>query len=332
MNFIGRSIAKARLFARKVNKFLGFEVWNQDGDHLSKTKAKLWSDTRVVMRVLETFQSEKIGFQSVALSYFCMMAFIPLLAVAFAITGGFGLEGKLQGLLYMSGLPQEIVDSIMNAAVNIIDSASTGLFGLINALMFIWVIIWMMMRVEVVFNNVWKIKKTNRKFVKRLGVDIIIMILTPFVVLIFASGTIVYSHLTDLIFPNWIGATEAIKSFLGWVIFGAVSVLTLSAMYKFIPATDVRYRHALKAAMLAGIVFTILQYLYLETQVMVMRLNTVYGTIAIIPLFMIWLRYGWLIILYGAEFSYSFQKEEERVTKRDRKRKLKAKEKELAKS
>ena len=84
--------------------------------------------------------------------------------------------------------------------------------------------------------------------------------------------------------------------------------MTLSAMYKFIPATYVNYRYALKAAIWAGIAFTLLQYLYLETQVMVVKLNAVYGAVAAIPLFMIWLRFGWLIILYGAQFSYSFQK------------------------
>ena len=111
----------------------------------------------------------------------------------------------------------------------------------------------------------------------------------------------VYSHVLDLI-PNSIGVTDKIKSFLGWVIFGGVAVMTLSAMYKFIPATHVNYRFALKGALWAGIAFTIFQYLYLETQVLVTNINAVYGAVAALPLFMMW-----LIILYGAQFSYSFQ-------------------------
>ena len=133
-----------------------------------------------------------------------------------------------------------------------------------------------------------------------------ILILSPFVILILYSGTIVYSHILDL-FPKWMGVSDAISSLLGWVIAAAVTVMIFSAMYKFIPAAKVEYRYALKSAMLAGVAFTILQYLYLETQVMVMRQNAVYGTIAAIPLFMMWLRYGWLIILLGAQISYSFQ-------------------------
>jgi membrane protein len=78
-------------------------------------------------------------------------------------------------------------------------------------------------------------------------------------------------------------------------------------MYKYIPAAKVRTHCAFKAALIAGIGFTAVQYLYLETQVMVAKQNAIYGVLAAIPLFMIWLNIGWSIILYGAELSYSFQ-------------------------
>jgi len=312
MQFFKTAIAKVKDWYQRINRFLGFDVWHVNPDSLSsKLKARFVSDTKVVLMVLKTFKEQKIGFQSVALSYFSIMAVIPMIAVCFAVTSGFGLERKMLEILYSFNLPQDIVDMLMNGASNIIQTAQSGVFGLISALMFVWVIIWMMLRVERVFNNVWKVEKPKRKFYKSLGIDLIILILIPFVILIFSTGTIVYSHFLDLVFPKWIGVTDDVKSFLGWVIFAAVAVMTLSAMYKFIPATKVKYKHAFKAAILAGIAFTILQYLYLETQVLVMRLNAVYGAIAVVPLFMMWLRYGWLIIMYGAEFSYSFQKVEE---------------------
>ena len=50
-----------------------------------------------------------------------------------------------------------------------------------------------------------------------------------------------------------------------------------------------------------------MQYLYLETQVFVTRLNGIFGVFAAIPLFMIWINIGWFIILFGAELSYAFQ-------------------------
>ena len=63
--------------------------------------------------------------------------------------------------------------------------------------------------------------------------------------------------------------------------------------------------------MIAAIAFSAVQFLYLETQLLVTRLNGIYGTFAAVPLFMIWLNISWNIILIGAEVSYAFQHVEE---------------------
>jgi Predicted membrane protein len=302
-----RMIAEARCRVRWAKKFIGVDMWQLDISDLGKVKARIVRDIKVIVMSLDNIAERAIGFQSVALSYFCVMAFIPLVAVSFAVTDGFGLRDKLDAIILSLDIGQDLIKSIFSASDKILESATSGLFGFISALTFIWLIIWMMMRVEKVFNNVWHVRKSSRSFFKSLGVDLVIMILSPFVVLMLYFGTIVYSHVLDL-FPKWIGFSDAISSLLGWVISCGVTVMIFSAMYKFIPSARVQYRFALKSAIIAGIAFTILQYFYLETQVLVMKMNAVYGTIAAIPLFMMWLRYGWLIIIFGAQFSYSFQK------------------------
>lgn len=301
---LGSSTHNFSSFFKKAAKFFREDIWATDVSQMPKSKARFISAAKVVTKTFKDFADHSIGFQTVALSYFCTMAFVPFIAVAFAVTNGFGLADKLKDLLYSSNVNQGIIDTILNSADKILSSATNDVFGLVSALTFVWLIIWMMMRVETVFNNVWHVRK--RPFIKSFGVDIILLFLAPFVVLILYSGTIVYSHVLDLV-PNWIGVTASIKSLVGWIITGIVSTLIFSVMYKYIPAVDVEFTNAFKAAIIAGIAFTALQYLYLETQVFVIRLNAVYGTIAAIPLFMIWMRFGWLIIMYGAQFSCTFQ-------------------------
>jgi len=305
-SWFSETVFKVKTYFRWISKFIGHDIWQFNLDELSKAKARLVHDIKVISDALRNFADGKLGFQSAALSYFCVMALVPLVAVCFAVTSGFGLENVIRDALYSAEISQKVIDAIMESASNIIEASKSGLFGVITALSFVWLVIWMMNRVEKVFNNVWHVRKPKRKALKSYGIDIIILLTIPFVVVIFFAGTVVYSHVLDLI-PNSIGISEKIKSFLGWVIFGGIAVMTLSVMYKFIPATYVQYRFALKAALWAGIAFTLLQYLYLETQVFVTNINAVYGAVAAIPLFMMWLRFGWLIILYGAQFSYSFQ-------------------------
>ena len=48
----------------------------------------------------------------------------------------------------------------------------------------------------------------------------------------------------------------------------------------------------------------------METQLLVSRLNTVYGAFAAIPLFLMWMNVSWTIILVGAEISHAYQYQE----------------------
>lgn len=291
---------------RKVKTYLSDDIWTVNYENLSRMRAHLIKDLRVIVITVKTFSAQKIGFQAVALSFFCTMAAVPFIAIAFAITGGLGLEDALKAVLASNISNQQAIDTLFGFAENIIDTARSGSVGLVSAILFAWLVVWMMMCVESVFNNVWRVNK-SRNILKRMSFYIAIIVLSPFVILLFFTGSIIYSNVLDVLLPNSIAFSGSIRTFLGWLIFCMVSILTFSAMYKFIPNHVVGYRHALKAAIFSGPVFTIMQYLFLETQIFVSRLNTIYGAVAAIPLFMFWLNFGWFIILIGAELSYAFQ-------------------------
>lgn len=281
------------------------DIWNVELGNISRAKARFIKYLKVLIITIKTFSGEKIGFQAVALSFFGTMAVVPFVAVAFALTDGLGLADKLKELLYANFDDNEVIDMVLGFADNIIATAQSGPMGLVSALIFVWLVFWMMMCVERVFNNVWRVRK-SRNLLKRFAFYALILVLSPFILMLFFSGSIVYSNaLNDI--GLGVAYFSTIASLLAWVFFYIVAALTFSAMYKFIPNYKVKYCHALRAAMISGFVFTLLQYLYLETQVFVTRLNMVYGAVAAIPLFMFWMNFGWFIILFGAELSYAFQ-------------------------
>lgn len=308
---------KAAGTVRTVYRFLTEDIWFfdlEDLSHPAATAAKIYTFTTAMIR---DFGVKKIGIMSASLSYFTVMAIVPFIAVCFAMTGGLGLEDRVYEIMNKNISDPYIIQLITNAADNIINSAEKGGFGLVSALLFVWLVVWMMNRVEKVFNDVWRINdktvrkerraRRSRNTLTSYGVDLTILIFAPFLILIFFSGSIVYSRVLDIAIPDNIGFSHELKSFFSWLVFAVVSILVLSAMYKWIPSTKVLYKHAFRSAVVAGIAFTLLQYLYLETQVLVTRVNTVYGTIAAIPLLLVWMRFGWLIAVLGAQLSYSLQ-------------------------
>ena len=261
---------------------------------------------KVLIITIKTFSAEKIGFQAVALSFFSTMSVIPFIAIVFAVTGGLGLADKLEHFLYSYFQnSQQTLDFIVGAADNIISTSLGGGMGLVSGLLFVWIVIWMMLSVERVFNNVWKVRKSRNIF-KRISYIIAMLIIAPFVMIVFFSGNILYSHLLESIGldPETFGI---VKTLVSWTLFAVIATFTFSAMYKFIPNAEVRYGNALRAAIPAAIAFTVVNYMYLETQVFVTRLNAIYGVFAAVPLFMVWINVGWYLILIGSELSYAFQ-------------------------
>lgn len=290
----------------KLKNFFNEDIWQMELEELSKAKARFIKYMKVLLITIKTFSGEKIGFQAVALSFFSTMSVVPFIAIVFAITGGLGLADKLTEFLYSYfNNSQYVIDTVLGFAHNIINTAQSSTMGLFSSLTFVFIVIWMMLNVERVFNNVWKVQMP-RKLIKRLSVIIAMLIVAPFIVMVFFSGSILYSHALGYIGLD-VEEFGLFKNILTWVLVGAIAMLTFSAMYKFIPNAQVNYKDALRAALIVAIPFAAVQYTYLETQVFVTRLNSIFGAFAAVPLFMVWINIGWFIILFGAELSYAFQ-------------------------
>ena len=289
-----------------LKNFFRDDIWELDLEDFSKAKARAIKYLKVAAITIKTFSSEKIGFQAVALSFFSTMSVVPFVAIAFAITDGFGIAEYLKDFLYQYfNNSQQTIDMVLGFAQNIIDTAKSGAVGLVSALLFAWIVIWMMMSVEKVFNNVWRVQQPRNLF-KRLSVIIAMLFVSPFIVFVFFGGTVVYSHALSYLGLD-LESFTVVKTLTSWILFGVIASFTFSAMYKFIPNADVKYSEALRAAIPAGIAFALVNYMYLETQVMVTRMSGIFGAFAAVPLFMVWINIGWFIILIGAELSYAFQ-------------------------
>lgn len=290
----------------RLKRFISDDIWFLEMEELSKAKARFIKYVKVLIITVKTFTQQKIGPRAAALSFLSVMAVVPFLAIVFGVTGGLGLSDKLKEFMYanFSG-NEQVIDMVMSFAWNIIDTAQSGWMGFFSALLFLWIVIRLMMNVESAFNNVWKVDE-SRSFIRRLTFYTAILVLSPMVIFVLFAGTFVYSNAL-----NYIGLDleefSFIKKFISWALFIVMTGFTFSAMYKFIPNFKVRYGAALRAAFFSSLVFGLVQFLYLETQVLVSRLNGVYGTFAAVPLFMIWLNVSWNIILIGAEVSYAFQ-------------------------
>ena len=290
---------------RRIRDFFRDGIWNINTSDLGRVKAKVVRYIRIVILTAKNFSRQNVGQQAVALSFFTTMAFVPFLAVAFAISNYAGLGNYLRELIYENFGHDVVVDQILTFADNIIAASQQDIYGIISSLIFLWMVIWLLSRVEWSFNRIWKVDR-NRILWKRVLAYILTMTASPFIIIVFLSVSLT---ITDGI--NTLGLEipflSTFSTFLIWLAFYVFMVIVLGVMYVLIPNARVRLLPALSAAAISSLAFTIVQYLYLETQMFVSRMNAVYGVFAAIPLFMVWLNIGWFIVLLGSELSYVFQ-------------------------
>ena len=294
-----------RIYKRSV-KFITVDIWHLNLKDLSKAKARLIRYLKVAIITTKEAGKNKLGLYSVTLSFFSALSVAPFVAVAFVITGGFGIEKRLQELLLESfSGSKEVLQWIIQFADNIVRTSEQGLFGLVSFLFFLWTVIWLILNIEKAFNDIWNVERV-RPLAKRFLYYAGILVVAPFIIFIFLSITLVFNNALDSI-GFGLRHSKSIGFVLQWLLFYAIVVFVFTTMYKYIPNVKVHLTAALNAALIAATAFSVMQYLYMETQLMVSRLNAVYGAFAAIPLFLIWMNISWVIILTGAEISHAFQ-------------------------
>jgi membrane protein len=174
----------------------------------------------------------------------------------------------------------------------------------------IWAVIQVFGNVENAFNHIWEVKR-SRAFTRRFSAYMALVILVP--ILLLAANSL---------FMGIRSRVEVLTGNLGAeILFGvagvAIVVLMFSLVYFVLPNTEVKYRNALKAGVVAGIGFSLFQVIYVWIQGNLSAYNAIYGTFAASPLFLMWLQISWQILLFGGELSFAMQNIHDFVAERE---------------
>ena len=302
-------IEEIKEFYQWIVKFVTDDIWHLNLDDFGKAKSKLIKYLKVAIITVKEAAINHLGLYAFSLSFFTTMAMVPFAAVAFAVTDGFGLKDTLQSMLleYFSE-NKEIVQLIIGFAENIVTISQQDAFGIISLVFFIGTILWLILKVETCFNVIWKAER-GRSLAKRFLYYLGILIVAPLVITMFLSVTLVFTNTMNTLGFDFHYFRMA-GFFIRWLVFYGIITLFFTILYKYVPNVKVKFSAAFFAALISAGVFVGWQYLYMETQLLVSRLNTVYGAFAAIPLFLMWMNVSWTIILVGAEISHAYQYEE----------------------
>jgi len=293
----------------KILDFLTKDIWRISLSRYSTSKSFLIRQLRIIMLAFHKFGKDKCQLRASALTYYTLLAIVPVVAMAFGVAKGFGFEKLLETQL-LERIPgqEEVLIRIIAFAQQLLDTTKGGMIAGVGVVILFWSSIKVLNHIESAFNDIWEIKKA-RPMGTKLSNYFAILFICPILIILSSSVTVFISAQITMVTER-----VALLGFFSPLIFFMLKLLPycliwilFTLIYILIPSTKVNMSSGVIAGIVAGTIYQVAYWAYIVFQVGVSRFNAIYGSFAAFPLFLVWLQLSWLILLLGAQFSFALQ-------------------------
>jgi membrane protein len=257
-----------------------------------------WAEARDLVRFArKRLLDEKLPQVAGSLTFTTTLALVPLLTIVLAIFTTFPIFGQLRSALdhyfVQMVMPKAIANTITSNLTQFASKATK--LSAVGAVALVLTTAAMIGMIERAFNQIWRVKRP-RPLVQRVLIYWALVTLGP---LLFGLSL----TLTSQLFSATTGLMSAIP-LVGALFYTVVSVaLTTGAytlLYMTVPNRWVDWRDALWGGLVAAIAFEVAKRVF---AVFIRQFPTyaiIYGALAALPLFLLWMYLSWLITLVGA--------------------------------
>jgi membrane protein len=252
---------------------------------------------KFLLYVQKRYSDDGCSHSAAALTYMSLFALVPLLTVMYAILSAVpafqevGLQ--IQSLIFDNFVPstgQEVEDYLKDFSGKARQLTGVGIVFLgANS-------IFMLKNIEKTFNAIWKTRE-NRSGMSSFLLYWAILSLGP-ICLGMALGISTYLVSLQIMFDqvDVIGIGPLLLRITPYLLTSAAFTLIFAA----VPNCRVPIKHALIGGLATAFVFEVAKQLFAAI-VSNSSYQTIYGTFAAVPLFLLWIYLSWLIVLAGAE-------------------------------
>lgn len=273
---------------------------------------------------------DNVTAMSAALSFRTIFALIPLLALVFLIIKAAGViedtKQSLRKVLDASGFSQialmseghgtesspagetaeaqprivNVADQIESLVTRVESKLTIGTVGPVGAVLLIYTATTLLTAMERSLNRIFRCRQ-GRSLFRAMPIYWSVLTLGP---ILLTAGMFAGQRATQVI-DQLTGTARFFAGLVGWAGPFIGLALALWAVYKLLPNGEVSWWAALVGAVLAAPAWLIAKWgfaIYVER---VVGMRNMYGLLAVLPLFLIWLNLSWLIVLSGAEVAYA---------------------------
>ncbi len=249
----------------------------------------------------------ELNLRAMGLVYTTLLSVVPLIAFAFAVLKGLGMQRDLEPLILEFLNPiGERANELTAQIMEFVDNTRGGVLGSLGLAFLIYTVISTVQKLEESFNFAWHVEQP-RSVVRRVSEYLSLMVLGPIFVVVVLG---LLGALADTRVSQWLASHEPFGSLLvGLGAAGPYLLVTavFTFLYIFVPNTRVRFRAALAGGAVAGALWAASGAVFTSLVFASTRLVAVYAGFAIFLATLIWVYISWFILLIGAQLSFYVQ-------------------------
>ena len=287
-------------------EFIQYDLWRQSHMNIHTPRKRLWYRIlQTIILVARGFKDQVLVVRANSLSFALLFAFIPMMALIYAIARGFGFEEVLQETLSGSFLAEaNIAPVLIEWIERYLETARGGFFLGMGLIVLVWAVYAFFNMLENSFNSIWNVKQ-SRSLGRRLTNYIMTLLLVPILVVV-TSGISIFLNSAEVL-SSVLEAIEPIRKFMLRFIPFVATTAVFTWIFTAIPNTKVKFTSAFIPGIIMGLLYQVVQSLSMYLVVLFTRMSIVYGAFSIIPLVLIWLNITCWLLLIGAELAFAIQ-------------------------
>ena len=236
-----------------------------------------------------------------SLAFTSLLSFVPLLTVMFGLFGEISVlqnfSTLIQNFIFANFVPE--FGQTIEQYIYIFSTKASQL-TISGSVFLVFIAMMLLATIDNSFNRIWKIKK-KRNPIKRILIYFSLLIMGP---LLIGIGLALTSYLLSIPVIADVDTTFNVKThLLGWLPFLMTSIAFI-LLYILVPNCYVYKKYAVSAGVICAILFELAKYgfgIYVKEM---SGYENIYGALAILPLFLVWIYISWVIILFGAHITF----------------------------
>ncbi|MFH1379338.1 MAG: YihY/virulence factor BrkB family protein [bacterium] len=267
---------------------------------------------RIITLAVREFQVDNCVYRASFLTFHLLLSIVPVLAIAFGIAKGFGLDAILEKEITTIFNGQiKIVEMLIDFSRRLLDNTKGGIIAGFGILVLLFTVISVLGNIEHTFNKIWGVRKPRTTLRKITDYFSAVLIGTIFLIAYSSLMVAMFSQLSFFVQNNsLLNPFGSLMLFIFMQIRYIAVWILFAFIYIIMPNTEVKIKSGLTGGIIGGTLFLIVQWLYIKFQTGAVIYGAIYGGFAAFPLFLIWVYVSWMIVLLGAEISFASENAE----------------------